>query len=106
MRGRGTRFKQVLGDLKEKRRHWKLEEETLDRTAWRNRFGRGCEPVARQTAQLIISLVFILLLGRAVLYWVFFCVTWYRFCSCWISTVCVPRSPVTVVLSCVHFRLL
>jgi hypothetical protein len=100
--GRGTRFKQELDDLKEKRRHWKLEEEALDRTVWRTLFRRDYGPFARQTAHLIISLVFILLLGRAVLYWVFFCVAWYRFCSCWSSTVCVARSPVTVVLSCVH----
>jgi hypothetical protein len=101
LRGRGRRFKQVLDDLKEKRRHWKLEEEALDRIVWRTRFRRGYGPVARQTALLIISLVFILLLGRAVLYGVFFCVTWYRFCSCWSSTVGVA-CPVTVVLSCVH----
>jgi hypothetical protein len=38
---RGTRRKQLLDDLKEKRKYWKLKEEALDRTLWRTRFGRG-----------------------------------------------------------------
>jgi hypothetical protein len=37
---RGRRHKQLLGDLKEKRRYWKLKEEALDRTLWRTGFGR------------------------------------------------------------------
>jgi hypothetical protein len=48
---RGRRRKQLLNDLKEKRRYWKLKEETLDRTMWRTRFGRGYGPVVRQTAE-------------------------------------------------------
>jgi hypothetical protein len=48
---RGRRRKQLLGDLKEKRRYWKLKEKALDRTAWRTRFGRGYRPVVRQTAE-------------------------------------------------------
>jgi hypothetical protein len=47
---RGTRRKQLLDDLKEKRGYWKLKEEVLDRTVWRTRFGRGYGPVVRQTA--------------------------------------------------------
>jgi hypothetical protein len=39
--GRGRRREQLLDDLKEKRIYWKLKEEALDRTLWRNRFGRG-----------------------------------------------------------------
>jgi ribosomal 50S subunit-associated protein YjgA (DUF615 family) len=39
---RGRRSKQLLDDLKEKRRYWKLKEEALVRTLWRTRFGRGC----------------------------------------------------------------
>jgi hypothetical protein len=35
---RGRRRKQLLDDLKEKRRYWKLKEEALDRTRWRTRF--------------------------------------------------------------------
>jgi hypothetical protein len=34
-------LKQLLDDLKEKRRYWKLKEEAPDRTLWRTRFGRG-----------------------------------------------------------------
>jgi hypothetical protein len=38
---RGRRRKQLLDDLKEKRRFCKLKEEALDRTLWRTRCGRG-----------------------------------------------------------------
>jgi hypothetical protein len=38
---RGRRRKQLLDDLKEKKRYWKLEQEALDRTLWRTHFGRG-----------------------------------------------------------------
>jgi hypothetical protein len=52
MKGRQRRRrKQLLGDLKEKRSYWILKEEALDRTMWRTRFGRGYEPVVRQTAE-------------------------------------------------------
>jgi hypothetical protein len=46
---RGRTSKQLLGDLNEKRRYWKLKEEALDHTLWRTRFGRGYEAVVRQT---------------------------------------------------------
>jgi hypothetical protein len=42
-RRRGCR--QLLDDLKEARRYWKLREGTL----WRTRFGRGYGPVVRQS---------------------------------------------------------
>jgi hypothetical protein len=48
---RGRRRKQLLDDLMEKRRYWKLKKETLARTLWRTRFGRGYGPVVRQTAE-------------------------------------------------------
>jgi hypothetical protein len=48
---RGRRRKQLLDDLKEKRRYWKLKEEALDRTLWRTRFGRGYGTVVRQTRE-------------------------------------------------------
>jgi hypothetical protein len=48
---RGRRRKQLLDDLKEKRRYWKLTAEALVRTVSRNRFGRGYGPVVRQTAE-------------------------------------------------------
>jgi hypothetical protein len=52
MTGRwGRRHKQLLDDLKEKRRYWKLKEEALDHTLWRTRFGRGYGPVVRQTTE-------------------------------------------------------
>jgi hypothetical protein len=48
---RGRRRKQLPDDLKEKRIFWKLEEEALDCILWRTRFGRGCGPVVRRTAE-------------------------------------------------------
>jgi hypothetical protein len=48
---RGRRRKQLLEDLKEKSRYWKLKEEALDHALWRTRFGRGYEPVVRQTTE-------------------------------------------------------
>jgi hypothetical protein len=52
MTGRqGRRRKQLLDDLKEKRRYWTLKEEALDRTLWRTHFGRGYGPVVRQTKE-------------------------------------------------------
>jgi hypothetical protein len=48
---RGRRRKQLLDDLKEKRRYWKLREEALDHTLWRTRFGRHYGPVVRQTTE-------------------------------------------------------
>jgi len=35
---RGRRRKQLLVDVKEKRGHWKLKDETPDRTVWRTGF--------------------------------------------------------------------
>jgi hypothetical protein len=46
-RRRGRRRKQLLDDLKEARRYWKLKEEAQDRTLRRTQFGRGYGPVAR-----------------------------------------------------------
>jgi hypothetical protein len=48
---RGRKRKQLLDDLKDKIRNWKLKEEALDRTLWRTRFGRSYGPVARQTTE-------------------------------------------------------
>jgi hypothetical protein len=48
---RGRRRKQLLDDLKEKRRYWKLKEEALDRNLWGTRFGRDYGPVVRQTTE-------------------------------------------------------
>jgi hypothetical protein len=46
---RGGRRKQLLDDLKGKRRYCKLKEEALDRTLWRTRFERNYGPVIKQT---------------------------------------------------------
>jgi len=42
---RERRCKQLLGDLKEKRKCWNLKGGSVDRTVWRTRLGRGCGPV-------------------------------------------------------------
>ena len=44
-RGRGRRRKKLLDDLKDRRGYCHFKEEALDRTMWRNRFGRGFGPV-------------------------------------------------------------
>jgi len=46
----GRRCRKLLDDLKEIRGYSHLNEEALDRTMWRARFGRDFEPVVRQTA--------------------------------------------------------
>jgi hypothetical protein len=49
MTGRqGRRRRKLLDDLKERRGYSHLKEESLDRTVWRARFGRGFGPVVRQ----------------------------------------------------------
>ena len=48
---RGRRRRKLLDDLKERRGYSHLEEEALDRTMWRARFGRGFGPVVRQTTK-------------------------------------------------------
>ena len=44
-RRRGRRRKKLLDALKDRRGYRQLKEEALDRTMWRNRFGRGFGPV-------------------------------------------------------------
>jgi len=46
-RRRGRRRKKLLDDLNDRRGYSHLEEEALDRTMWRNRFGREVGPVVR-----------------------------------------------------------
>ena len=48
---RGRRRRKLLDDLKERRGYSHLKEEALDRTMWWVRFGRGFEPVVRQTTK-------------------------------------------------------
>ena len=40
-RRRGRRRRELLDDLENSGGYCKLKEEALDRTVWRNRFGRG-----------------------------------------------------------------
>ena len=49
IRRRGRRRKKLLDDLKDKRGYSHMKEEALDRNMWRGSFGRGFEPVVRQT---------------------------------------------------------
>jgi hypothetical protein len=48
---RGRRCRNLLDDIKERRRYFHLKEEALDRTMWRARFGRDFGPVIRQTTK-------------------------------------------------------
>ena len=50
-RRRGRRRKKLLDDLKDRRGYSDLKEEALDRSMWRNRFGRGVGPVVRQNTE-------------------------------------------------------
>jgi hypothetical protein len=45
---RGRRRKQLLNDLKKKRKSWKWKDEALDRTVWRTGFSKDCGTVPRQ----------------------------------------------------------
>ena len=54
-RKRGRRGKKLLDDLKDRREYSRIKEEALDRTMWRNRFGRGFGPVVRQNTELMIE---------------------------------------------------
>jgi hypothetical protein len=49
-RKRGRRRKKLLDDLKDRWGYCQLKEEALDRTLWRNRFGRSFGPVVWQIA--------------------------------------------------------
>jgi hypothetical protein len=48
----GRRRKQLLDDLEEKRRSWRLKEETLDGTVWTTRLARGCGPVGKADCRI------------------------------------------------------
>jgi len=47
----GRRRRKLLDDLKERRGYSHLKEKALDHTKWRARFGRGFEPVVRETTK-------------------------------------------------------
>ena len=44
-RRRGRRSKKLMDELKDRRGYCQLKEEAVDRTVWRNRFGRCFGPV-------------------------------------------------------------
>jgi hypothetical protein len=48
-RRRGIRRRKLLDELKDRRGYSHLKEEALDRTMWRDRFGRGFGPVVRHS---------------------------------------------------------
>ena len=50
-RRRGRRRKKPLDELTDRRGYYHLKEEALDRTTWRDRFGRGVGPVVRQNTE-------------------------------------------------------
>ena len=50
-RRRGRRRKKLLDNLKDRRGYSHLKEEALDRTMWRDRFGRGFGPVVTQNTE-------------------------------------------------------
>jgi hypothetical protein len=45
------RRKKLLDELKDRRGYAHSKEEALDRTMWRNSFGRGVGPVVRQNTE-------------------------------------------------------
>jgi len=47
----GIGRRKLLDDLKERKGYVHLDEEALDRTMWRARFGRGFGPRVRQTTK-------------------------------------------------------
>jgi hypothetical protein len=47
----GRRRRRLPDDFKERRGYSHVKEETLNRTMWRARFGRGFGPVVRQTTE-------------------------------------------------------
>ena len=48
---RGRRRRKLLDDFKKRRGYCHLKEEALDRTMWRDGFGRGFGTVVRQTTK-------------------------------------------------------
>jgi len=53
---RGRRCKQLLDEINDARRYFKLQEAALDRTVWRNGFGRGCGLAYRNSYCVVIIL--------------------------------------------------
>jgi len=51
-------------ELKDRRGHSHLKEESLDCTMWKNRFGGGFEPVVRQNTERIYVYIYIYISGK------------------------------------------
>jgi hypothetical protein len=47
----GTRPKQLMNGLKERRGFWNLKEKAIDCTLWKPSSRRGSGPIVRQTAE-------------------------------------------------------
>ena len=58
-RRRGRRRKKLLDELKDRRGYCHLKEEALDRTMWRNHFGRGIGTFVRQITEWMNIYVYI-----------------------------------------------
>jgi type VI protein secretion system component VasF len=54
--GRERRRMQLLNDLKETRRYWKLKEEALNRTLWKTHFGGGYRPVIKTDYMMMMMM--------------------------------------------------
>ena len=68
IRRRGRRRKKLLDNLKDRRGYSHLKEEALDRTRWRNRFGRSFGPVVRRITDECILALFVLILVSVSVY--------------------------------------
>jgi len=65
---RGRRRKQLLDDLKEEGRYWKLKQEALYRTLWRIRFGSGCRPVVKHYVVVVVVVVLVVMMMMMMMY--------------------------------------
>ena len=50
-RRRGRTRRKLMDNLKDRKGYFRLKEEALDHSMWRNRFGGGFEPVVRQNTE-------------------------------------------------------
>ena len=50
-RGRGRTHKQLLDDLRKKRKYWNLKQEALHCTCWNTRFGRAYRSAVIDTSK-------------------------------------------------------
>ena len=57
-RRRGSRYKKLLDDLKDRRGYCQLKEEAVDRTMWMNRFGRGFGPEFDRLLMMMMMMIY------------------------------------------------